>query len=127
MQKALILKKRKDFVRVAGGTRRVTPNVVLQAASSLSEQPVSYKVGFTTTKKLGKAHVRNRIRRRMRAAAREVFPKYGADNLEYVMVGRFDTAFCSFKTLKNDLKWAVRKVNQELMPVADETNPCSAD
>lgn len=112
MNKDFILKKRKDFLRVAKGERVVVSTLILQAAQSLSDQSTSYKIGFTTTKKLGKAHIRNRARRRMRAAAREVFAKHGKSNIEYVMVGRYNTAHCPFTDLINDLKYGVKKINR---------------
>ena len=111
MEKILHLKKRRDFVRVAKGIRMVVSTVILQAAPSLSETPVAFKVGFTTTKKLGKAVVRTRVRRRLRAVVQEVFPTLAKDNVEYVLIGRYNTAYCPYKDLKNDVKWALKKAN----------------
>ena len=111
MEKILHLKKRRDFVRVADGIRMVVSTVILQAAPSLSETPVPFKVGFTTTKKLGKAVVRTRTRRRLRAVVREVFPSRALDNVEYVLIGRYNTANCPYKDLKSDVKWALKKAN----------------
>ena len=111
MAKILHLKKRRDFLRVAQGIRMVVSTVILQAAPSLSEEKVPFKVGFTTTKKLGKAVVRNRIRRRLRAAVRDVFPQRALDNVEYVLIGRYNTICCSYKELKSDIKWALKKAN----------------
>lgn len=126
MNKDFILKKRKDFVRVAKGVYAVTTAVVLQAAPSLSKENTDYKVGFTTTKKIGKAHVRNRARRMMRAAAREIFPQLGQQNTEYVMVARATTTSCTMHEMKKDLRWAIRKVHKLMeeeknKPVATET------
>lgn len=92
----------------------VSSTVILQAAPSLSEQPRSYKIGFTATKKIGKAHVRNRTKRRLRAVARAVFPKDALPNTDYVLVGRFNTADCPIKKLKGDMKWALKKINKLL-------------
>lgn len=89
----------------------VVSTTILQAAPSLSEDPVPFKVGFTTTKKLGHAVVRNRIRRRLRAVAREIFPKYALNNVEYVLIGRYTTLNCPYKDLKSDVKWAIKKAN----------------
>ena len=111
MDKILHLKKRKDFLRVAQGIRMVVSTVILQAAPSLSKEPIPFKIGFTTTKKLGKAHIRNRTRRRLRAAVSEVFPGLALNNVEYVLIGRYNTAYCPFRTLKSDLKWALKKAN----------------
>ncbi len=90
----------------------VVSTVILQAAPSLSEQKVPFKVGFTTTKKIGKAVVRTRVRRRLRAVVREVFFDHAKDNVEYVLIGRYNTANCPYKDLKNDVKWALKKANK---------------
>lgn len=111
MGKILHLKNRRDFVRVAQGIRMVVSTVILQAAPSLSEEQTPFKVGFTTTKKIGGAVVRTRVRRRLRAVVREVFPQNAKDNVEYVLIGRVNTAFCPYKTLKSDVKWALKKAN----------------
>lgn len=111
MEKILHLKKRKDFLRVAKGIRMVVSTTILQAAPSLSVDPTPFKVGFTTTKKLGHAVVRNRIRRRLRAVVREIFPKYAKNNVEYVLIGRYSTLDCPYKDLKSDVKWALKKAN----------------
>ena len=111
MTEILVLKKRKDFVRVAKGVSKVTRTAILQAAPSLSETIVPPKVGYTTTKKIGKANVRNRTRRRMRAVIRELLPVYGMDNVEYVLIGRHNTHYCPYKELRSDIKWALKKAN----------------
>lgn len=109
----LTLKKRKDFVRVAQkGLKMVTSSVILQAAQSLSANSETAFVGYTTTKKIGKAHIRNRSRRRMRAAVREVFPNYALPNVSYVLIGRYNTADCEFKQLLKDLTWGLNKITK---------------
>lgn len=90
----------------------VSTTLILQAAPSLSSEKTPYKVGFTTTKKIGKAHVRNRARRRLRAAVREIFPKYALENVEYVLIARYNTADCPYKSLKGDLRWTLKKANK---------------
>lgn len=115
MKKILHLKKRRDFVRVAEGIRMVVSTVILQAAPSLSKEFIPYKIGFTATKKIGKACVRNRTRRRLRAVAREIFPDRALANVEYVLIGRFNTANCPFERLKSDVKWALKKANSMIL------------
>ena len=118
MTEILVLKKRKDFVRVAKGVSKVTKTAILQAAPSLSTYITPPKIGYTTTKKIGKANVRNKARRRMRAVIREILPIYGLDNVEYVLIGRHNTHYCPYKELHSDIKWAIKKVN--LMLTSDE-------
>ncbi len=101
----------------------VVSTVILQAARSLSDEPVPFKVGFTTTKKIGKAVVRNRTRRRLRAVVRDVFPKLAKDNTEYVLIGRYNTANCPYKELKSDVKWALKKANEMLEKGIEQSPP----
>ncbi|MBP5615697.1 MAG: ribonuclease P protein component [Alphaproteobacteria bacterium] len=112
MKKILHLTKRRDFLRVAKGMHMVMSTVVLQATPSLKpdlNQDVCH-IGFTTTKKLGSAVVRNRIRRRLRAAVRQVFPERAMKDFDYVIIGRYSTLSCPFKTLTGDLKWGLKKI-----------------
>lgn len=105
----------------------VTSTVILQAAQSLSASETSTKIGFTTTKKLGKAHIRNRARRRMRAALREVYDKLHP-GYEYVLIGRYNTAECDFAKLREDLTWGLKKLNKLFESTSDEqTLPTAAD
>jgi len=113
MNKIELLKKRKDFVRVAKGFTTVTPTVILQAARSLCAQKIAPKVGYTTSKKIGKAHIRNKARRRMRAAVAEVFEKYAMDNVEYVLIGRYNTSYCLFENLKQNLIRGLKAAQKE--------------
>ena len=128
MTEILVLKKRKDFVRVAKGVSKVTRTAILQAAPSLSATCVPAKIGYTTTKKIGKANVRNKARRRMRAVIRELLPVYGMNNVEYVLIGRHNTHYCPYKDLFSDIKWAIKKVNLMLNPNCknSKTEPTAA-
>ncbi len=61
------------------------------------------RVGFTCSKKVGNAVVRNRAKRRLRAIAREALPNLGRAGFDYVLIGRYGSTVSSeFKTLKND-------------------------
>ncbi len=128
MSAFLKIKKRKDFVRAAQiGEKVVTTSVILQAAQSLSSTPIDPKFGFTTTKKIGKAHIRNRARRRMRAVIREVLSE-GWPNTEYVLIGRRNTADCDFKILQRDIIYGLKKLNKLLYAQKDEkTSDNSSD
>lgn len=108
------LKKRKDFLRVAKGVKVVTTTMILQAALSLSKDSLSPKFGFTTTKRLGKAVVRNRARRRLRASVVENI-QFCKNNIEYVLIGRYNTADCQFSELVKDTKYAFQKATKLLL------------
>lgn len=110
------LKKRKDFVRVATkGLKMVRHSLVLQAAQNLCANDEPPRLGFTATKKVGKAVDRNRTKRRLRACAAKFFPKHGLKNVDYVLIGRYSTATIDFKQLEQDMAFALKKINKELM------------
>lgn len=97
----------------------------MQAAQSLSAPEGSCRTGYTTTKKIGKAHVRNRTRRRMRAAVRELFPARARPGVDYVLIGRYNTADCSFDKLKGDLCYGLKKLHKLLNPEEKKHEPAS--
>ena len=101
------LKRRSDFLRVAAtGQKWISPNVIVQTDPGSKE---GVRFGLTATKKLGNAVIRNRIRRRLRAAANIVLA--GASDIDVVLIGRTATATCDFKTLVKDLRWCLKRLN----------------
>jgi len=102
------LKQRADFLRVAARGRKVAVHgLVLQAHARGDTGPA--RVGFTVTRKVGNAVVRNRTRRRLKEAARLLLraqPLVGAD---LVVIGRDATRGRRFADLIDDLRRALAK------------------
>ena len=111
--------KRADFLRLSRGRRWAAPGLVLQM-SPAPEPCDALRVGFTATRKLGGAVVRNRVKRRLREAAGAVLPLLGQKGHDYVLVGREATAERPFVALIDDLKQALRKVHGGRPPKAEE-------
>jgi ribonuclease P protein component len=86
------------------------PGFVLQAAPRPPEPPPAVRVGFTVSKKVGNAVVRNRVRRRLREIAREVIPVQARPDLDYVLVGRQGAIDRNFAVLRQDLVEALRRL-----------------
>ena len=61
------------------------------------------RVGFTVTKKIGGAVVRNRMKRRLRALARELVPAKGLPGADHVMIGRAKGIEREFGLLRSEL------------------------
>jgi ribonuclease P protein component len=70
------------------------------------------RAGFTVTRKIGNAVVRNRMKRRFRALAREVLPFHGHCGCDHVMIDRSGGIERDFGLLKQDLCRALQKVAQ---------------
>ena len=68
------------------------------------------RLGITVTKKIGNAVVRNRMKRRFRALAREVLPEAGVPGADHVLIGRSGGVEREFGLLREDLHKALRKV-----------------
>ena len=70
------------------------------------------RVGFTVTKKIGGAVVRNRMKRRFRALAREIVPVDGFAGADHVMIGRATGVERDFGLLRSDLTGALGKLRR---------------
>ena len=67
------------------------------------------RIGFTVTKKHGNAVVRNRMKRRFRALARDVIPDQGHAGADHVMIGRSPGIERDFAALRTELTRALAK------------------
>lgn len=103
------LKRRAEFLLVAGkGSKAPAPGLVLQALRRGDGGPA--RIGFTVTKKVGNAVVRNRTRRRLREAARAVLAETDLRGMDLVLIGRDGTKARNFAALKDDLRRALGRV-----------------
>ena len=100
------LKKRSEFLRAARGRRAGRSAFPLQAIESLQEEP---GLGFTVTKKTGSSPERNRIKRRLREAARACEPAFQPRH-DYVLIGRREALQQPFARLVSDLSGAIPKI-----------------
>lgn len=106
---SLKLKRRAEFLAVAGkGRKAPSPGMVLQVLRRDDAEPA--RLGFTVTKKVGNAVRRNRARRRLRAAARDVLAERAVSGVDLVLIGRDGTAKRPFDALKADLRRLMDKL-----------------
>ena len=68
------------------------------------------RVGFTVTKKIGGAVVRNRMKRRFRVLARELLPEHGIAGADHVLIGREGGNERDFAQLRTEMEKALRKL-----------------
>jgi ribonuclease P protein component len=116
----LRLKRREDFLRVAAARKRwVTPAFILQVRESPADESPStsvartareVRVGFTVSRKVGNAVVRNRVRRRLRAAVDAIVPDRASPGFDLVLIGRIGGLTHPFDKIKSDLALALSRM-----------------
>ena len=107
------LKRRAEFLRAAAkGRKAPAPGLVLQALARGDAGPP--RVGFTVTKKVGNAVIRNRTRRRLKEAARIVLAGQDLRGTDLVLIGRDATRSRPFIALQDDLRRALTRCGLEL-------------
>ena len=104
------LTRRAEFLRVAAAGRKTPmPGLVLQVLKRADDSPA--RLGFTVTKKVGNAVVRNRTRRRLKEAARQLLRQSPVAGADLVLVGRDKTRARPFTQLIDDLRQALARHN----------------
>jgi ribonuclease P protein component len=102
------LTRRSEFLRAAAkGCKAPMPGLVLQALPRDDQGPA--RLGFTVTRKIGNAVIRNRTRRRLKEAARLVLAEHPVSGVDLVLVGRATTRGRDFSALQDDLRRALAK------------------
>ena len=116
------LRKRADFVAVGRGRRIETAGFVLQAAArprAAEGEPgearfQTARFGFTVTKRLGNAAIRNRIRRRLREAVRMAGENHARAGVDYVLVGRKAALGLPFEQLMADVIDGLTRLSRQV-------------
>lgn len=114
-----ILALRSDFLRAASARRQGSQGFLLQARRR-DDGSDAVRVGFTCSKKIGNAVMRNRAKRRLREVVRAVLPTLAQPGWDYVLVGRPGvTVSRDFAALKSDLEGALRQIHRDRPPRAE--------
>ena len=109
------LKRRAEFLHVAfKGRKAPVHGLVLQALARGDQEPA--RVGFTVTRKVGNAVVRNRTRRRLKEAARLLLGAHSVTGVDLVVIGRDATRTRPFPALIDDLRRALAKLGVAIGP-----------
>jgi len=101
------LRKRAEFLAVRRGYKRRGRFFLLEVLDRGDAN--APRVGFTVTKKVGNAVVRNRVRRRLREAVRIHAAGDMQPGSDYVIVGREDVLTAPFAEIGTELSRRLRK------------------
>jgi len=103
------LTSRPQFLAAAKGVSLARGAVVVQRLDR-ADGAATIGVGFTATRKVGGAVVRNRCKRRLREAARAMVGLHGVPGSDYVFIARQGTADRPWERLLDDVKSALTRL-----------------
>ena len=102
----ITIKKRYEFIKSNKFSKKIhTPNFIIQILKSDEFSKVPH-FGFTITKKIGSAIMRNKIKRRLKSIIRELLKckgKYFNLSFNYILICKKDIVKVSFNDLKDEL------------------------
>jgi ribonuclease P protein component len=107
----LRLTERKHYLAANAGKRAPMPGFVLLVRDRADGDP-AIRIGITITKKVGNAVIRNRMKRRFRALAREILPESGVPGADHVLIGRNGGIERDYAALKAELAKALARVRK---------------
>ena len=102
------IRLRRDYLAANKGRRVVTNGFILLVHTRMDGDD-AIRAGYTVTKKIGGAVVRNRMKRRFRALARDLLPGSGIAGADHVLIGRAGGVERDFTDLRADLQRALAK------------------
>ncbi len=101
------IKKRIDFIKISKKGKKIfTKGFILQKYKRKIDDKIEnniVRIGFTVTKKIGNAVVRNKVKRRFRAITKELLNNYLKKNYDYIIIAKKNSITMDYKELKNDL------------------------
>ena len=102
----IIIKKQKDFDTVFSKGKRVYSKTL----TLLYIKGETFKFGISLSKKHGKATVRNRIKRLIRASVREIIKENAINDYSVIILPRVSNEY-DFESFKNDILYTMKKGN----------------
>ena len=115
---------RPQFLAAAKGVSEARGAVVVQRLAR-GDGESAVRLGFTATRKVGNAVIRNRAKRRLREAARALLPSFGRPGCDYVFVARDGTPGRDWGRLLDDVKSALIRLAADIPAAPTDGAPPS--
>jgi len=113
------LRRRSEFVFVRHGYSCRSHSLVIQSRAHADTGSERIGLGFTATRKIGNAVIRNKAKRRLRHAARLLLPTFGVVNADYVFIARRHTATIGWAALLDDMEKALISLARQISAQTD--------
>ena len=111
------IKKRRDFLAAARARKVPARAFLLQARDRSESPPGPPRIGYTASKKVGGAVVRNRAKRRLRALARETLAPAARPGWDYVLIAKAgETVSRPFDAMRHELAEALERAHAPRRP-----------
>ncbi len=125
-----VLRRRADFVAASTDGVKIGGPIVGLHMRDRSDAGETPRVGFTVTKRVGGAVERNRMKRRLRAAARLALDGSAKPGCDYVLIARRAVLDVGFDRLRRDVAEAAKRAHGRSAgaarpPAAGQTDPAA--
>ncbi len=94
--------------------RKKTPEIYCFDKNSNKNAIEFCRIGYTASKKVGSAVIRNRAKRRLKEAVRKVFPQLAENGYDYVIIAKSAIKNADFDKVLSDLKFCVKRIGKKL-------------
>lgn len=71
-----------------------------------------FRIGFTVSKTIGNAVVRNLAKRRLREAVRTIFLPFAKSEFDYVIIARREIKDAKYQEILSDLKFCIKRIHK---------------
>lgn len=68
------------------------------------------RIGFTVSKKVGNAVIRNLAKRRLRQASKSLLLEYGKNHHDYVIIAKREIKDATYEDILRDLKFCLKRI-----------------
>jgi ribonuclease P protein component len=106
------LKSRREYLRASDkGAKCITPSFIILAYCHGDYGQKNPRAGFTASKKIGNAVIRNRAKRRLKEAVRISLDENAREYYDYVLIARKYINNYSFSSILKDLEQSLNKLH----------------